>query len=285
VTGTYVPIRERSIALSKFWCCVYILLALAGAGFTATAQERVRLATTTSVQDSGLLPYLLPFFEQSRNCKVDVIAVGTGQALRLGADGEVDLLIVHDPEGEQKLVESGFGIARRTFMVNDFVILGPVDDPARIRGGKSAAAAFAGIQKTGAVFVSRGDESGTHVREKILWQKAGIKPSGKWYMEVGQGMGAVLTIANEKQAYALCDRATFLARMSQLNLRILVEGDAEMLNCYSAIQVNPARFPAVKASIASRLIDWLCSPEGQKLIGAYKVGGRALFTPIAGSGK
>lgn len=262
-----------------------VVAGLAAMGFTAAAQERVRLATTTSVQDSGLLPYLLPRFETMCGCTIDVIAVGTGQALKLGANGDVDLLIVHDPEGEKKFVESGSGVERRTFMVNDFVILGPPADPAGIRGGRSAAAAFASIQKAGATFISRGDGSGTNVKEKNLWHKAAIKPEGKWYLEVGQGMGAVLTMSNEKQAYTLSDRATYLARGSQLNLQVLTEGDPDLLNYYSAILVNPARYPAVKAAVARRLIDWLCSPEGQRLIGAYQVGGNKLFTPTIVPGK
>jgi tungstate transport system substrate-binding protein len=256
-------------------------------GFASLAhcQDRLRMATTTSVQDSGLMAYLLPHFEKLCSCKVDVIAVGTGQALKLASNGDVDLVVVHDPQGEQKFIDDGFGIGRKTFMVNDFVILGPAGDPARIRGIQDAAAALAKIQKTGTPFVSRGDESGTHIKEKSLWRKARIKPAGAWYLEIGQGMGAVLTMADEKQAYTLCDRATYLARMNQLTLQVLVAGDPELLNYYSAIRTNPARFPAVESGMARRLVDWLCSPEGQKLIGDYTVGGRKLFTPNCGSGK
>jgi len=255
------------------------------AASAAQAQERLRMATTTSVQDSGLLPYLLPNFEKLCKCKVDAIAVGTGQALKFGANGDVDLVLVHDPQSEKKFIDDGFGVGRLTFMVNDFVLLGPAEDPSRIRGLKNAAQALAAVQKAGVFFISRGDESGTHLKEKSIWQKAGIKPAGAWYLEAGQGMGAVLTMANEKQAYTLCDRATYLARMGQLKLQVLVEGDPDLLNYYSVIQVNPARFPNVKSSLARRLIDWLCSPEGRKLIGDYTRNGHKLFTPTCTPGK
>jgi tungstate transport system substrate-binding protein len=249
------------------------------------AQERLRMATTTSVQDSGLMTYLLPYFEKTCQCKVDVIAVGTGQALKLASSGDVDMVVVHDPQSEMRFVREGFGINRRTFMVNDFVILGPPADPAGIRGLADAAQALARISKAGATFISRGDESGTHQREKALWQKAAIKPAGPWYLEIGQGMGAALTMASEKQAYTLTDRATYLARMKQLGIVVLVEGDAELLNSYSVIQVNPVRFPQAKSNLARRLCDWFCSPEGQELIGAYSVGGHRLFTPNCSTGK
>lgn len=271
--------------MRKFLPALIVLMSVAGSVARIGAQERLRLATTTSVQDSGLLPCLLGPFEKECNCTVDVIAVGTGQALRLAANGDVDLVIVHDPESERKFIEDGFGIGRRTFMVNDFVILGPPTDPARIRGMKDAAQAFAKIQKNAANFVSRGDESGTHLKEKHLWQKAGVIAGGAWYLEIGQGMGAVLTMADEKQGYTLSDRATYLARNTQLKLQILVEGDPDLINYYSALQVNPARFPAVKSGLAHRLVDWLCTPEGQALIGNYSVRGNKLFTPTCNSGK
>jgi tungstate transport system substrate-binding protein len=252
---------------------------------TMQAQERVRMATTTSVQDSGLMEYLLPHFETACRCKVDVIAVGTGQALKLAANGDVDLVVVHDPQSEKKFVADGFGVERRTLMVNDFVVVGPPADPAHIRGLKNASQAFAAISRAGAPFVSRGDESGTHMKERALWNLAGVKPAGGWYLEIGQGMGAVLTMANEKQAYALSDRATYLARRNALKLEVLVEGDAELLNFYSVILVNPARLPAVKSALAARLSAWFCTPEGQKLIGDYTVGGDRLFRPACVPGK
>ena len=249
------------------------------------AQERLRVATTTSVQDTGLLPYLLQTFEKKCDCRVDVIAVGSGQALKLASNGDVDMVLVHDPDAEGRFVKSGFGIHRTTFMVNDFVILGPASDPARIRGMKDAARAFAAIQKTGSIFVSRGDESGTNQREKILWRKAGIKPSSPAYLEIGQGMGAVLTMAEEKNGYTICDRSTYLARVNRLKLQALVEGDPDLINYYSAIQVNPSRFPSVKTGLSRQMTEWLCSQEGQKLIGEFAVGGRTLFKPACKTGK
>ncbi len=245
----------------------------------APGQERLRVATTTSVQDSGLLPYLLPSFEKKCGCKVDIIAVGSGQALKHASNGDVDMVLVHDPLAEEKFVKDGAGINRNTFMVNDFVILGPHPDPAKIRGMASAAQALARIRESRSLFISRGDSSGTHQKEKSLWKKAGIDPQGAWYLEIGQGMGAALTIADEKKAYTISDRATYLQRIDKLKLEALVEGDPEMLNYYSAIQVNPARFPATKAILSKKLVDWLCSPEAQNLIGNYRIHGLQLFKP------
>jgi tungstate transport system substrate-binding protein len=252
---------------------------------SAQAQERLRMATTTSVQDSGLLPYLLVQFEKKCSCKVDVIAVGTGQALKLASNGDVDMVLVHDPLAEENFLKDGFGIDRKTFMVNDFVLLGPASDPAHIRGMKDAARAMASIPKSGSAFISRGDASGTHQKEKFLWKKAQIEPNGSWHLEIGQGMGAVLTMAEEKNGYTICDRATYLTRMKQLKLQVLVEGDPELINYYSAIQVNPKRFPAAKSALSRQLIDWLCSSEGQKLIGGYTVNGHQLFMPAYAVGK
>jgi tungstate transport system substrate-binding protein len=251
----------------------------------AQAQERLRIATTTSVQDTGLMPYLLPDFEKKHSCKVDMIAVGSGQALKLASNGDVDMVFVHDPDAESRFVNSGSGINRTPFMVNDFVILGPASDPAKIRGMKDAARAFGKILQSGSVFVSRGDQSGTNQKEKAIWQKAGIKPSGSWYLEIGQGMGAVLTMAEEKQGYTLCDRSTYLARMNQLKLQVLAEGDPDLINYYSAIQVNPANFPSVKSELSHQLIDWICSKETQKRISEFAVGGRILFKPACKTGK
>jgi tungstate transport system substrate-binding protein len=213
---------------------------------------------------------------------VDVIAVGTGQALKIASNGDVDMVLVHDPLSEKKFVEDGFGINRKTFMVNDFVILGPSSDPARIQNTKDAARAFSAIQKSGAFFISRGDGSGTNQKELSIWAKAGIKPQGPWYLEIGQGMGAVLTMADEKEAYTLSDRATYLARGNKLRLQVVVEGDPDLINYYSAIQVNPARLRSINTGLAQKLVDWLCSPEGQKLIGSYIVYGHQLFKPTYG---
>jgi tungstate transport system substrate-binding protein len=271
--------------MNKRWSLGILLLLLPLAISQAPAQERLRLATTTSVQDSGLLSYLLAQFEKKCSCKVDVIAVGTGQALKLAANGDVDMVLVHDPLSEEKFISDGFGVYHHTFMVNDFVIIGPASDPAHILGMRDAAHAMSRIQKSSSVFVSRGDASGTHQREKALWKKAQIEPKAPWYLEIGQGMGAVLTMASEKEGYTLCDRATYLTRKSQIKLRILVEGDPDLINYYSAIQVNPQRFPSANAAVSRRLIDWLCSEEGQNLIGSYTVGGNQLFKPSFTRGK
>ena len=262
-----------------------LILALPGFTAAAQAQERLRLATTTSVQDSGLMPFLLKDFERLCSCKVDVIAVGSGQALKLAFNGDVDMVLVHDPPAEQNFIREGFGINRQTFMVNDFVILGPASDPARVLGVKDASVALSKIANTGSVFVSRGDASGTHKKELELWEKARVKPSGPWYLEVGQGMGAVLTMAEEKNGYTIADRATYLSRIRQLKLKALVEGDPVLTNYYSAIQVNPARFPSAKSALSRRFIGWLCSSEGQRLIGSYRVNGHRLFKPAYAGGK
>jgi len=248
-------------------------------------QARLHLATTTSVQDSGLMPYLMPHFEEKCSCKVDVIAVGTGQALKLASNGDVDMVVVHAPDMEKKFIADGYGTNRKTFMVNDFVIIGPDSDPAGIHGMTDAAQALLKIRASKALFISRGDNSGTHQKEKSLWATTGIKPSGAWYLEIGQGMGAVLTMANEKKAYTVCDRGTYLSRSHQLKLQVLAEGDPGLLNYYSAIQVNPALYPEVKPDLARQLTDWLCSPEGQKLIGEYTVSGNQLFKPSYDSRK
>jgi tungstate transport system substrate-binding protein len=247
--------------------------------FHSLAQERLRLATTTSVQDSGLLPYLLPHFEKRCGCKVDVIAVGTGQALKLASNGDVDMVLVHDPVSEKKFVDDGFGIDRKTIMINDFVILGPRSDPARIRNMKNATQAFSAIRKSGSLFISRGDGSGTYAKELSLWKKSGANPEGSWRLEIGQGMGAVLTMASEKEAYTLSDRATYLAREDSLRLQVLVEGDPDLINYYSTIQLSAARLPSINAALSQKVVDWLCSPEGQGLIGSYIVNGHQLFKP------
>jgi|WetSurMetagenome_2_1015567.scaffolds.fasta_scaffold168695_2 tungstate transport system substrate-binding protein len=264
---------QKSLYLAYANLCLFGLVAV------APGQDRLRVATTTSVQDSGLLPYLLPNFEKKCGCKVDVIAVGSGQALKLASNGDVDMILVHDPQSEEKFVKDGFGINRKTFMVNDFIILGPSSDPAMIRGMKNAAQALSKIQKSGALFISRGDSSGTHQKEKSLWKKAGINPSESWHLEIGQGMGATLTMADEKKAYTISDRATYLQRIGRLRLQTLVEGDPELLNYYSALQVNPTHFPEAKAILSKKLIEWFCSPEAQKLIGDYRINGRQLFKP------
>jgi len=240
----------------------------------------LKLATTTSTENSGLLNVLLPPFEELSNIKVDVIAVGTGAAIKLGENGDVDIILTHDPDAEDKFVQDGYGVNRRDVMYNDFIVLGPANDPAKIKGMKNVVSAFTNIANQQAFFVSRGDASGTDVKEKIIWQIAGIKPE-KWYMEAGQGMGATLQIANEKQAYVLSDRSTFLNYKDKIGLNILCEGDPLLFNPYTIIALNPERFSHVKYMEAMQLIAWVTSIEGQKIIREYKIDGEILFHPMA----
>lgn len=262
------------------WLVLVATLA-AGCGEKAARPPAVklRLATTTSTDNSGLLQVLLPPFEERCNVKVEVIATGTGKALALGRNGDVDVLMVHAPAAELKFVEEGFGVNRRPFMHNDFIILGPREDPAGVKGLKEAAAAFRTIAQKEVAFVSRGDDSGTHRKEMALWALAGAKPSGRWYLAVGQGMGATLTIADEKRAYTLSDRGTYLAMREKIKLEVLGEGDAALHNPYAIMAVNPARWPSVKYREALMLIAWVTSPEGQQIIGGFKKHGQRLFYP------
>jgi len=243
--------------------------------------QKLILATTTSTYDSGLLDFILPDFEQKYGSRVEVVAVGTGQAIRLGQDGNADVLLVHDPDKEEQFVADGYGVNRQDVMYNDFVIVGPKEDPAGIKGSGKATEAFARIATVRARFVSRGDNSGTHTKEKTIWKEAGIQPSGDWYISTGQGMGEVLTIAEELKAYTLSDRGTYLARMMEgYNLSILLEGDPTLFNPYSVIAVNPAKHPEVHYDLAMKFIEWLTSPETQQRIAEFKHPfGQPLFKP------
>jgi tungstate transport system substrate-binding protein len=247
----------------------------------AIAETRIRLATTTSTDNSGLLNALLPPFEQKYGVKVDVIAVGTGKALKLGENGDVDAVLVHARKAEEEFINSGFGVNRRDVMYNDFVIVGPPGDPAVIKQSAAAAEALGLIGKKAASFISRGDDSGTHKKELDLWQDSGIEPAGAWYVEAGQGMGAVLHMADEKQAYTLTDRGTWIAFAKKLDLAILFEGDPALFNPYGIIAVNPARHPHANYMEAILLIGWFTSPEGQRLIAEFKKDDQALFIPSA----
>jgi tungstate transport system substrate-binding protein len=250
---------------------------------TARPPQTLRLATTTSTQDSGLLDVILPDFEQKFNAKVEVLAVGTGEALEAGKRGDADVVLVHARSQEDQFVKDGFGTQRYDVMYNDFVIVGPASDPAGIRGMTDAAAALKAIAAAGQKFISRGDKSGTNTREIALWKAAGIEPSGAWYESAGQGMGEVLTMAQEQQAYTLSDRATYLKRQADgLKLDVLVEGDKALLNPYGVIPVNPAKNPSVNADLAQKFVEWITSPDTQKMIGDYKINGQILFTPDAG---
>ncbi len=253
---------------------------LAATAFAADAVH-LRLATTTSTVDTGLLDAILPQFEHKTGLKVDVISVGTGKALKLGENGDVDVLLVHDRPAEDAFMKDGFGSVRRDVMHNEFVIVGPADDPARVREAAGAVDAFARIVKAGAAFVSRGDDSGTHRREIQLWKAAGVNPDAKWRLAVGQGMGATLRIADEKKAYCFSDDATFAKLGPQLALKRLFGGDKALFNSYGVIAVSPARRPHVRAAAAMQFIEWLTGPEGQSAVRDFKINGKALFTPDA----
>jgi tungstate transport system substrate-binding protein len=244
----------------------------------------VILATTTSTYDSGLLDVLVPEFEKGTDYNVKVIAVGTGQALAMGGRGDADALLVHAPSSEKELVDSGAAINRRLVMHNDFVIVGPEDDPAGIEGMTLAAEALAAIHDAGATFISRGDDSGTHKREMSLWNGAGLDPEGQsWYEQSGQGMGATLQIANQKDAYTLSDRGTYLAQSKNLNLVVLVEGDPLLLNVYSVMQVNPERFDLVNGPGGEAFVEFMISEKVQEIIRDFRVEefGEPLFIPDA----
>ena len=269
--------------MRKVWIAglfIVLILALAGCGAqppkTATpaapvkAPENVNviLATTTSTQDSGLLDALLPVFEKKTGYKVKTIAVGTGQALAMGEKGEADVLLVHAPAAEKKVVEKGAAIQRRLVMHNDFVFVGPAGDSAKIKG-KTTIDALKAVAAAKSPFISRGDDSGTHKMELNLWKAAGVKPAAPWYQEAGAGMGQTLKIADEKLGYTLTDRATYLAQKKNLKLMILVEGDAKLLNIYHVMEVNPAKFAKANNAGAKAFGDFLLSPEGQKIIGEF----------------
>jgi tungstate transport system substrate-binding protein len=248
-----------------------------------SAQERLKISSTTSTDNTGLFGALNPPFEKRFNCRVDVIAVGTGKALKIGEAGDVDVVFVHARAAEDKFIADGHGVNRRDVMYNDFIIIGPKEDPAGIKGFKDAKKALAAIADKSVPFISRGDDSGTHKKELILWKKAGIAPNGTWYAEAGQGMGAVLQIANEKEAYALADRGTYLAYSDKVDLTILCEGDKDLFNPYGIMAVNPARFPSVNYVLAMAYIGWVTSHEGQKIIREFGVEkfGQPLFIPQA----
>ncbi len=242
---------------------------------------RLRMATTTSTENSGLLAELLPPFEEANNVVIDVIAVGTGQALELGRNGDVDVVMVHAPSLEEQFVAEGYGVERVGFMYNDFVILGPLSDPAEISGSNDVVSAFQRIAESESSFISRGDNSGTHTKEKNIWAEAGITPSGAWYREAGQGMGAVITVSDNEEAYTLADRGTYLSYRGDIDVNVVVEGDPMLFNPYAAIAVDPERHPHVNHEMAQAFIDYLVSGKGQSIIGNYTVGGEPLFTPDA----
>jgi tungstate transport system substrate-binding protein len=268
--------------------CLASILFLLVSGLTAwSAEPAIRnliLSTTTSTQDSGLLDVLVPLFEKQSGYTVKTVAVGTGQALALAAKGDADVVLVHAPSLEKQYVADGKLMNRRLVMYNDFVIIGPKSDPANIRATKSAPAALKLIAQKNAPFVSRGDNSGTHILEKSLWKSAGVEPAGSWYMESGQGMGATLTIANERNAYAITDRGTYLAFHNRIGLPILLEHDRPLLNIYSVIEVNPANGPRINSIGGKAFADFMVAPATQSVIKNFGIDkfGQWLFVPVAG---
>lgn len=248
----------------------------------AEESQTIKLATTTSTENSGLLKFLLPEFNKDTHYNVHVIAVGTGKALRMGRDGDVDVLLVHALKAEQKFIVEGYGVKRFSVMYNDFVIVGPKEDSAKLANAKTAAEALDKISNSKARFISRGDDSGTHKKELGLWKEAKNQPDSKkdqWYLEAGQGMGKVLQIAGEMDAYTLTDRSTWLAFKSKSSLKIVFEGNSELFNPYGIIAISPQKHPDVNKAGAKALIDWITSDKGQHLIGQFKISGKTLFTP------
>ena len=255
------------------------------AGMAAPKQKNIILATTTSTQDTGLLDVLIPIFEKQTGYFVKTIAVGSGQAMAMGQKGEADVLLVHSPDAEKKFVEDGYGINRQLVMHNDFIIVGPGDDPAKIKGVKSSAEALKLVAKVEGLFLSRGDNSGTHAKEKTLWKKADINPVGqKWYQETGLGMGQTLNVAAEKKGYTLADRGTYLSLKKNLGLDVLVEGDAALLNIYHVIEVNSTKWPKVNVTGAKEFADFMVSKKTQNIIKTFGIDkfGSPLFFPDAG---
>ena len=271
----------RGARVLLFLGCVSTAIAL-----QAGAQERfITVASTTSTEQSGLFGRLLPAFEQKTGIKVRVVAVGTGQALDIARRGDADVVFVHDEAAEKQFLAEGYGVRRFAVMYNDFVLIGPKNDPAKV-GGNDAVAALRKIYAAQAPYVSRGDRSGTHAAELRLWRLAGIDIAttrGAWYRDTGSGMGPALNTASAMNAYILADRGTWLSFKNRLNLTILVQGDPPLFNQYGVMLVNPARHPHVKKEFSQQFIDWLISAEGQQAIASYKIGGEQLFFPNAGN--
>jgi len=261
------------------WLLVFCLVG------SVSAQSRfITVASTTSTEQSGLFKHLLPVFEKKTGVQVRVVALGTGQALDMGRRGDADVVFVHARPLEEKFLAEGFGVKRQDVMYNDFVLIGPKSDPAKIAGGKDALEAFRKIRSAQAPFVSRGDRSGTHFAELEIWKAAGIdiaKDKGPWYRDTGQGMGPALNTASGMNAYILADRGTWLSFKNRGDLGILVEGDKRLFNQYGIMLVNPAKHPSVKKELGQAFIDWVVSPEGQNTIASYKINGEQLFFPNA----
>ena len=262
---------------------VFLIMTILVTGHAQADESLLKLATTTSTANSGLMDLLLPKFTEETSIEVHLIAVGTGKALRLGREGDVDIVLVHARAAEDAFVEGGYGVDRADVMYNDFIIVGPESDPAGAASSGSVAEVLQRIEASRAPFISRGDDSGTHKRELVLWQSSGKKPGGSWYREVGQGMGKTLQIANEIDAYTMTDRGTWLAYESKLDINLLYQDDPPLFNPYGIIAVNPKRHPDVNYSGASKLIKWITSTPAQKIIGEFKIKGQQLFVPSAGN--
>ena len=243
------------------------------------AAERLRLATTTSTENSGLMAVLTPAFEQRYAAQVDVIATGTGKALRLAENGDVDIVLVHAPPAEEEFVQAGFGVDRKPVMHNDFVLVGPASDPANLREADNAVEALRRIAETKHTFISRGDDSGTHKKEQATWRRAQTDPGGNWYLSIGQSMGAALQIASDKRAYTLSDRGTYLALRDNIALVVVFQGDPSLANPYHIIAVNPQRHKHVNYPMAQRYIEFITGSEGQQLIAEFRAHGQQLFYP------
>ncbi len=288
-------VLQRKWKIATLLMAFVLLLAMAAAGCADNesqgpneakepANKKVILATTTSTVDTGLLDELLPIFKEQTGYEVSTIAVGTGEALRMGEEGNADVLLTHAPASEQPLVDKGDVINYQLVMHNDFVIVGPASDPAKIKGMKSAADSFKKIMDSSSAFVSRGDDSGTHKKEKSIWEKLNVEPKGDWYIEAGAGMGDTLRMASEEQAYTLTDRGTYLAWKDKLDLEVMVEGDKILLNIYHVMQVNPEKNDKINAEGAKAFVEFMVSPDTQKIIedfGKDKYG-EPLFIPDAG---
>jgi tungstate transport system substrate-binding protein len=275
--------KKKSIAILTAALALFTLTA--GPGMAAEAQKNIILATTTSTQDSGLLDALLPVFEKQTGYFVKTIAVGSGQAIAMGAKGEADVLLVHSPADEKKFMDEGNGLRRQLIMHNDFIIVGPAADPAGIKAAKAAPEAFKKIADKKSLFMSRGDKSGTHSKEKKIWESAAIDPESQpWYQQTGLGMGQTLSVAAEKKGYTLADRGTYLSLKKNLGLEVLCQGDKSLLNIYHIIEVSQQKWPKVNAAGAKAFADFMVAPDTQKLISNFGIEkfGAPLFTPDAG---
>lgn len=267
--------------------CLPLMMLVLAAGCSSTSAKSITLATTTSVQDTGLLDELIPAFRERTGIEVRVVAVGSGQALEIGRRGDADVLLTHDPAAEERFMAEGFAESRAAVMSNDFVLVGPPDDPARIKACPTVAEAFRKVAADRVPFVSRGDQSGTHQKELAVWKATGVEPAGDWYIRSGQGMGAVLRMADEKRAYALADRGTFLAQRKGLHLAVIHAGDPSLENRYTVLVVSPAKHPHTKSGLAGRFAAFLLAEDTQRLIGEFGRDrfGEPLFRPKAAPGR